>query len=64
MWGRRSFSRTFTAGHKSEMGRYEPECVGSFPGFGSGIMTEDFQIAGIEQEATELLNKWHRNLMP
>ena len=41
-------SRTFAAGQRSEIGRYEdPWEVVSLPGLGIGMINEDFHIAGI-----------------
>ena len=40
-------SRTFAAGQRSEIGRYEYLWVVSLPGLGIGMINEDFHIAGI-----------------
>ena len=40
-------SRTFTAGQRSEIGRYEVLWIVSLPGFGIGIINDDFRIDGI-----------------
>ena len=42
-----SDSSTFTAGQRSEIGRYEVPTEVSLPGFGIGMINEDFHIAGI-----------------
>ena len=40
-------SSTFAAGQRSEIGRYEVPTEVSLPGFGIGMINEDFHIAGI-----------------
>ena len=55
--GSTSASKTFAAGHMSEMGRYDVPCEESLPGFGIGMTMDDFQIAGIRQVVTESLNR-------
>ena len=40
-------SSTFAAGQRSEIGRYEDPWEMSLPGFGIGMINEDFHIAGI-----------------
>ena len=45
--GRIRDSRTFAAGQRSEIGRYEDPWEVSLPGFGIGMINEDFHIAGI-----------------
>ena len=47
MRGWMHFSRIFEAGQSKETGLYELLRHASLPGFSSGIMTDDFQIAGI-----------------
>ena len=53
--GRRSLSRTLAAGQRRETGRYDLDSQGSLPGFGSGMIVDDFQIAGTWQVAIERL---------
>lgn len=64
MMGRIKASRVFTAGHKSEIGRYDVAKLGSFPGFGSGTTSEVFQIAGIRPCAKERLKISVRSATP
>ena len=45
--GRIRDSSTFAAGQRSEIGRYEVPTEVSLPGFGIGMINEDFHIAGI-----------------
>ena len=45
--GRIRDSRTFAAGQRSEICRYEDPWEVSLPGLGIGIINEDFHIAGI-----------------
>ena len=40
-------SMTFAAGQRSEIARYEYPWKVSLPGFGIGMINEDFHIAGI-----------------
>ena len=40
-------SKTFAAGQRSEMGRYEDPWEVSLPGFDIGMINDDFHIAGI-----------------
>ena len=40
-------SRTFAAGQRSEIGRYEDPWEVSLLGLGIGMINEDFHIAGI-----------------
>ena len=40
-------SRTFAAGQRREIGRYEAHCEVSLPGLCIGMINEDFHIAGI-----------------
>ena len=47
MIGRIQVSRTFAAGQRSEIGRYEYHWEVSLPGLGIGMLNEDFYIAGI-----------------
>ena len=47
MVGRIRVSRTFAAGQRSEIGRYEDTWEVSLPGLGIGMINEDFHIAGI-----------------
>ena len=42
-----SDSRTFAAGQRSEIGRYEDPWEVSLPGLGIGMINEDFHIARI-----------------
>ena len=48
-------SITFAAGQSSEIGRYEVLREESLPGLGIGMTIDDFQIAGIRHDVTELL---------
>ena len=50
-------SSTFVAGHRSEIGRYEVTTDVSLPGFGIGMINEDFHIAGIWQVVTDRLQR-------
>ena len=45
-FGNISLSIIFIAGQSRDTGRYDVEIEGSFPGFGSGMTIEDFQIEG------------------
>ena len=45
--GRIRDSRTFAAGPRSEIGRYEDPWKVSLPGLGIWMIHEDFHIAGI-----------------
>ena len=45
--GRIRDSSTFAAGQRSEIGRYEVPTEVSLPGFGIGMINQDFHIAGI-----------------
>ena len=45
--GRIRVSRTFAAGLRSEIGRYEDPWEVSLPGLCIGMINEDFHIAGI-----------------
>ena len=45
--GRIRDSSTFAAGQRSEIGRYEVPTEVSLPGFGVGMINEDFHITGI-----------------
>ena len=45
--GRIRDSSTFAAGQRSETGRYEFPMEVSLPGFGIGMINENFHIAGI-----------------
>ena len=45
--GRIRDSSTFAAGQRSEIGQYEVPTEVSLPGFGIGMINEDFHIAGI-----------------
>ena len=47
MVGRIRDSSTFAAGQRSGIGRYEVPTEESLPGFGIGMINEDFHIAGI-----------------
>ena len=40
-------SRTFAAGQRSEIGRHEVPTKESLPGFGVGMINEDYHIARI-----------------
>ena len=55
--GRIRDSRTFAAGQRSEIGRYEVPTEVSLPGFGIGMINADFHIAGIGQVVTERLKR-------
>ena len=44
--GRIRDSSAFAAGERSEIGRYEDPTEVSLPGFGIGMINEDFNIAG------------------
>ena len=46
MVGRIRVYMTFAAGQRSEMGRYEDPWEVSLPGFGIGMINDDFHIAG------------------
>ena len=48
-------SITFAAGQSSEIGRYEVPREESLPGLSIGMTIDDFQIAGIRYDVTELL---------
>ena len=45
--GKSRGSRTFAAGHSNEIGRKAVPWEVSLPGFGIGMINEDFHIAGI-----------------
>ena len=45
--GRIRVSRTFAAVQRSEIGRYEDPLEVALPGFGIGMINDDFHIAGI-----------------
>ena len=47
MVGRIRVSMTFAAGQRSEMGRYEDHWEVPLPGFGIGMINDDFHRAGI-----------------
>ena len=47
MVGRIRVSMAFMAGQRSEMGGYEDPWEMSLPGFGIGMINDDFHIAGI-----------------
>ena len=47
MVGRIRVSRTFAAGQRSEIGRYEDPWEVSLPGLGMGMINEEFHLAGI-----------------
>ena len=47
MVGRIRVSKTFAALQRSEMSRYEDTWEVSLPGFGIGMINDDFHIAGI-----------------
>ena len=47
MVGRIRVSRTFAAGQRSEIGRYEDPWEVCLTGLGIGMINEDFHIAGI-----------------
>ena len=53
--GRIRDSSTFAAGQRSEIDRYEVPTEVSLPGFGIGMINEDFHIDGISQVVTERL---------
>ena len=53
--GRINPSRTLMAGHSRDIGRYEEESSDGFFDFRRGIITEDFQIAGIVLVFSEIL---------
>ena len=55
--GRIRDSSTFAAGQRSEIGRYEVPKEVSLPGFGIGMINEDFHIDGICQVVTERLKR-------
>ena len=55
--GRVRDSSTFAAGQRSEIGRYEVPTEVSLPGFGIGMINQDFHIAGIWQVVTERLKR-------
>ena len=55
--GRFRVSRTFAAGQRSEIGRYEDHWEVSLPGLDIGMINEDFHIAGICQLVTERLKR-------
>ena len=46
MVGRIRVSKTFAAGQRSEMDRYEDPWEVSLPGFGIGMINNDFHIDG------------------
>ena len=57
--GRIRDSSTFAAWQRSEIGRYEVPKEVSLPGFGIGMINEDFHIDGIWQVVTERLRgRW------
>ena len=45
--GRIRDSSTFATGQRNDIGRYEVPTEVSLPGFGIGLINEDFHIAGI-----------------
>ena len=47
MVGRIRVSMTFAVGKRSEMDRYEDPLEVYLPGFGIGMINDDFHIAGI-----------------
>ena len=47
MVGRIKVSKTFAAGQRSKMRRYDDPWDVSLPGFGIGMINDDFHIAGI-----------------
>ena len=47
MVGRIIVSRTFAAGQRSDISRYEDPWEVSLPGLGMGMINEDLHIAGI-----------------
>ena len=55
--GRIRDSSTFAAGQSSGIGRYEVPTEVSLPGFGIGIINEDFNIVGIRQVVTKKLEE-------
>ena len=55
--GRIRDSSTFTAGQRSEIGRYEVPREVSLPGFGIRMINEDFHIARICHVVTERLKR-------
>ena len=55
--GRIRDSSTFAAGQRSEIARYEVPTEVSLPGFGIGMINEDFHIAGILRVVTERLKR-------
>ena len=57
MVGRIRVSRTFTAGQRSEIGRYEDPWEVNLPGLGIGMINEAFHIAGICQLVIERLKR-------
>ena len=59
-WGRRSRSRTLTAGQRREMGRYEEDRLRGLSGLGMGIMWACFHMAGMEALLREWLKRWVR----
>ena len=62
--GRKRRSRTLAAGHKREIGLYDVPWSEGLPGFGIGITSAVFQIAGMTASLTERLNKLVRNSIP
>ena len=59
-----SLSRTLLAGQRRDMGRWDLESSGFFPGFGRGTIVACFHIAGMLAEEIEALKMLHRKLVP
>ena len=55
--GRIRDSSAFAVGHRSEIGRYKIPMKVSLPDFGTGMINEDFHIAGIRQVVNERLKR-------
>ena len=55
--GKNRDSRTFAAGQINEIGRYEVPWEVSLPGFGIGVINDDFHIAGIRQVVADRLKR-------
>ena len=55
--GRNRDSRTLAAGQINEIGRKEVPWEVSLPGFGIGMINDDFHIAGIRQVVAERLKR-------
>ena len=62
--GRMSLSRTLLAGQRREIGLYDFESAGSFPGFGKGITVASFHISGMVADEIDALKILQRKVIP